>query len=81
MQFTVTDELAVTAAAVSDVPGVEGKVSVAALMVQDAVIVIDTVKFAVAVPASATLGMVRHRQNRLVAAMIVRSKILNGRHL
>ena len=53
VQFTCTFVLPVTAVEVSDVPAVDANVSVAALIVHDAVMVIETVKFAVAVPACA----------------------------
>jgi hypothetical protein len=56
VQFTVIVVLPGTAAPVSDVPGVDGKVSVAAFTVHDAVMVIETARFAVAVPAWAVAG-------------------------
>ena len=54
VHVTETLVFPVTAAEVNEVPAVDGKVKVAALIVQDAVIVICTVKFAVAVPACAS---------------------------
>jgi hypothetical protein len=50
---TVNVVLAVCAVVISVVPAVEGNAKVAAVMVHDAVIVIVTVKLAVAVPARA----------------------------
>ena len=56
MQVTETVVLAVTGVEVSEMPEVEGKASVAALMVHAAVTVSVTFRFAVAVPAAASVG-------------------------
>ena len=54
--MTANVVLPVTAVDVSEVPAVEGNVSVPAPIVQDAVTVSETAKFAVAVPACAVTG-------------------------
>jgi hypothetical protein len=54
VHVTDTVELALTAVVIRLVPAVAGNVSAAALMEHDAVITIETLKFAVAVPACAS---------------------------
>jgi hypothetical protein len=51
VQVTDTVELPLTAVVSKLVPAVDAKTSVAGLMVQDAVMIIETLRFAVAVPA------------------------------
>lgn len=70
MQVTDTVVLAVTAVVTSDVPGVEGNVKAAALMVHDAVMVICTVKLAVAVPACAPDGAMKQPVIRAAMTML-----------
>ena len=72
MQVTDTVVLPVTAVVSSDVPAVEGNVKVAALMLHDAVMVICTVKFAVAVPACATACVIRQPVIRAAKSVINR---------
>jgi len=62
VQVTDTVELPLTAVASRLVPDVDAKMSVAGLMVQDAVMMIETLRFAVAVPAWAATGPPAKRQ-------------------
>jgi len=76
VQFTLYAELGGKAVEVSEVPGVEGKVSVAALIVHEAVIVIETVKFAVAVPANTFTGRPKHAVRRARVGIIARAVLV-----
>jgi hypothetical protein len=62
VQVTDTDELPLTAVVTRLVPDVVAKTSVAGLIVQDAVMTIDTLRIAVDVPARAPTGHPARRQ-------------------
>jgi hypothetical protein len=78
VHVTESDVLPVTAADVSAVPAVAGNVSVAALIVHDAVMVIWTVRLAVAVPACAAHGQDRHEDTSNIPKIRLASLIIGG---
>jgi hypothetical protein len=81
VQITESDVLPVTAADVSEVPAVEGNVSVAALIVHDAVMVIWTVRVFVAVPACAARGQGRHAKPSSTPKIKLADLIIGGNNL
>ena len=76
VQVTETLTEALVAPAITDVPGKLPKFSVAALMVQEAVIVIWTVNVPVAVAACAMTAVYKLSRTATPAALVQRSKCL-----
>jgi len=72
VQVTDTVVLPVTAVVRSDVPGVEGNVNVAPLIVHDAVIWTPTFKLAVAFPACAMGAAHSHHRSGATTALVQR---------